>query len=481
MSIRISSPIVAGLIVSLAAAVASENVAAQSARAVDARSAVVIDHWTPERRAAAIPRDLVIDPRGLGYMRHTGDVLVPYGHNIAALDSNQVKPNAAPGGSGDTTGPSISSMIPGPGATVGASATFSATVTDNSGVKSVSVSLKNSSGAVQSFSASKGSGDSWSVTVSGLTNGAWSWWVVAKDGVKQGGGNTATSATVAFNVNGGGGGGGGEVANAEWTNDGVVQRAAGRIYFEMPTSTRRTRWSGYVCSGTVVADSISGRSIILTASHCIYDDANKAFARHVLFIPDQADTTGAGTDLSCGNDPVGCWVPSFGVVDVNWTTRTFPDNVHWDYAFYVVNDSGAHQAGLTTVSDALDMVVGPMNISFAQPTSSLTHALGYSYDVDPQFMYCADIIESFDADDWWLGNCGLSGGSSGGPWVQPMNTTTGNGPIISVNSWGYTNQSGMAGPKLSGTSAECVFARAKSSDFGAFADGEAGVKASCTQ
>ena len=65
-----------------------------------------------------------------------------------------------------------SSMIPGPGTTVGASATFSATVTDNSGVKSVSVSLKNSSGAVQSFSASKGSGDSWSVTVSGLTNGA---------------------------------------------------------------------------------------------------------------------------------------------------------------------------------------------------------------------------------------------------------------------------------------------------------------------
>jgi len=39
----------------------------------------------------------------------------------------------------------------------------------------------------------------------------------------------------------------------------------------------------------------------------------------------------------------------------------------------------------------------------------------------------------------------------------------------------------MAGPKLSGTSASCVFAAAKSSPFGAFADGEAGVKVSCTQ
>jgi hypothetical protein len=96
MSIRISSPIVAGLIVSLAAAVASENVAAQSARAVDARSAVVIDHWTPERRAAAIPRDLVIDPRGLGYMRHTGDVLVPYGHNIARWPPTKSNPMPHP-------------------------------------------------------------------------------------------------------------------------------------------------------------------------------------------------------------------------------------------------------------------------------------------------------------------------------------------------------------------------------------------------
>ena len=57
---------------------------------------------------------------------------------------------------------------------------------------------------------------------------------------------------------------------------------------------------------------------ILTAAHCVYDDVNKAFARNVLFIPDQAGTTGAGTDQDCSNDPVGCWEPSHGVVDVDW-------------------------------------------------------------------------------------------------------------------------------------------------------------------
>ena len=105
---------------------------------------------------------------------------------------------------------------------------------------------------------------------------------------------------------------------------------------------------------------------------------------------------------------------------------------------------------------------------------TLSHALGYSYDVDPQFMYCADPLEILDASDYWLPNCGLTGGSSGGPWSQPFNVATGNGPIISVNSWGYTTQPGMAGPKLSGTTASCVFNMAKSSAFGSWADGSEG-------
>ena len=121
-------------------------------------------------------------------------------------------------------------------------------------------------------------------------------------------------------------------------------------------------------------------------------------------------------------------MPNFGVVDVNWTTRTFPDNVHWDYAFYVVPDTGAHQSGLTTAADVLDAAVVPMDMTFSAPALTLTHALGYSYDVDPQFMYCADTLESWMPTTGGSGICGLSGGSSGGPWVQPMNTSTGNGP-----------------------------------------------------
>ena len=56
----------------------------------------------------------------------------------------------------------------------------------------------------------------------------------------------------------------------------------------------------------------------------------------------------------------------------------------------------------------------------------------------------------------------------------------GSGPIISVNSWGYTTSPGMAGPKLSGNSAECVFMEAKQSPLNTdFADGDAGVVKTC--
>jgi len=240
---------------------------------------------------------------------------------------------------------------------------------------------------------------------------------------------------------------------------GGVQTAAGRIYFEMPDTRKLRTWSGYVCSGTVIWDGRSGQSVILTAAHCVYDDVNKAFARNVLFIPNQG-ASGTATDTDCTNDVLGCWAPSFGVVDTDWTTRTFPDNIPWDYGYYVVPD-GSHR-GQGSDQDSLETVAGTLDADFSAPdvglsgsTADRTTALGYSYSDDPNFMFCAEDMTTEGTANWWLPNCGLSGGASGGPWVQPLED--GSGPVISVNSWGYTDQPGMAGPKLVGTSAKALF------------------------
>ena len=427
-------------------------------------------HWTAARMAAATPRDLVVDQRGLGYLRRKDGSLQPHGHGQGQLFASpsasrptpMAKPGGGGGGGGDTAGPTVTDHNPAQGATIGASHTFSATVSDPSGVRSVTFVIISPNGQSQSFAATA-SGSTWSATLQGFTNGSWTWRVVAKDAVRKG--NTTTSDTTGFTVATGGGGGSDEiVTNAPWTGGGTVQQAAGRIFFEMPTNTSQTSWAGYVCSGTVARDGTTGRSVILTAAHCVYDDANKAFARNVIFVPDQDGTTGAGTDRNCGNDPIGCWTTSFGVVDTDWSSSTFPANIPWDYAYYVVTDTGAH-AGTTASSDALDIAAGDLAVQFSAPSIGVqTHALGYSYSDDPSFMYCAEPLATETSyDDLWLGRCDLSGGSSGGPWLQPV--SSGNGPIISVNSWGYTNQPGMAGPRLSGTSASCLFDVAKARAF----------------
>lgn len=242
-----------------------------------------------------------------------------------------------------------------------------------------------------------------------------------------------------------------------WPGTGAVNTAAGRLYFEMPANKKATRWAAYVCSGTAVADSTANDvSLILTAAHCIYDDAHKVFARNVLFIPQQQATTGTGTDSTCLNDPLGCWFPDFGVVDNDWATRTWSANIAWDYGFYVVPNVDAH-AGPGVIA-ALEAAVPAMTVGFnvTPETQADAAAIGYAYAQDPQLMTCHDALSTVGSVNWWLAACGLTGGASGGPWLQPV--SAGDGPIISVNSWGYARKPGMAGPFLNGdSSARCLY------------------------
>lgn len=491
---------IAGFSVIAASALAfAAGAHAQEKASPSARAQAVSSHWTKDKLEAATPRDFYLDHRGLAFMRSANGGLEPYGHSkkfelkqVKLKPVPKAKPPGAGGGTSDTTPPTITNMTPADGTTIGASQTFSVDATDASGVKSVDFTITYT-GGTQTFAGTNTGGDTWSVSLQGFPDGAGSWYATATDTAKKGG-NSADSATNTFTVDtgsggGGGGGGGGTgdiVENVRWSAGGDIQTAAGRLFYEMPTRRNLRSWAGYVCSGTAVTDNATGRSIIITAAHCVYDDANKAFARNVLFIPNQDQTSGAGTDTNCNNDPLGCWTASFGVVDDDWTTRSFPDNIPWDYAYYVVNDTGSH-TGTSAGTDALDAAVPTMDIQFTAPvvddgvagptTADYTHALGYSYSDDPYFMYCSEDMTTEGTDNWWLPSCGLSGGASGGPWIQPMSETTGSGPLISVNSWGYTTAPGMAGPKLSGTSASCLFDEARLTNFNAVmtGDGQEGI------
>lgn len=130
MTCQTGIPYLALFSISLAAAGLISGLAAPGAvlagganGAASARSQVFA-YWSEERRAAAIPRDLRIDPRGLGYLRHPDGTLEPHGHAIAAQQAAEAAPlpRAKPGGgAGDTTGPVIAGMDPSANATIPAS------------------------------------------------------------------------------------------------------------------------------------------------------------------------------------------------------------------------------------------------------------------------------------------------------------------------------------------------------------------------
>jgi hypothetical protein len=145
--------------------------------------------------------------------------------------------------------------------------------------------------------------------------------------------------------------------------------------------------------------------------------------------------------------------------------------VQYDYAYYVVmDDKSNHSGGYGSgVSGTLDKDVVPMDLDFdVRPQNEFTVALGYSADRDPSFRYCTDDMSTIMGVPWyvnlWLDRCGMTGGASGGSWLIDMNQR-GEGTVVSVNSWGFTDKPGMAGPDFrtsSGSFAECLFEKARS-------------------
>ena len=72
------------------------------------------------------------------------------------------------------------------------------------------------------------------------------------------------------------------------------------------------------------------------------------------------------------------------------------------------------------------------------------------FNADPNFMYCAEDMTTINGTiNWWLPSCGLTGGSSGGPWVVTDDPKAYASTILSsLNSYGYSGVKKMYGPKF---------------------------------
>ena len=124
---------------------------------------------------------------------------------------------------------------------------------------------------------------------------------------------------------------------SSWTKGGAVTGTTGKVLFQMGGSY-------WVCSASTVYDTVADRSIVLTAGHCVYDEANGAFATNWMFIPDYdaapAPLTSSGSFCSAAR--YGCWTAESLAVHTGYATAGgFNDQaVLYDWGFAVVKNGG---------------------------------------------------------------------------------------------------------------------------------------------
>lgn len=254
----------------------------------------------------------------------------------------------------------------------------------------------------------------------------------------------------------GGSGSSSTTLGSSWTAGGEVLETTGKVLFAMGGVY-------YVCSASVADDSVSGRSIILTAAHCAYDETGGAFATNWMFVPDY-DSAAVSLNTSgsfCANTSLGCWTASALVVASGYATAGgFNDQavVH-DYAFAVVG------AGGKSGTAQLDSTVGGHPIQFSAASGAAdTYLFGYPASgryKGKDLVYCRGPLgfDPLTANATYRVGCNMTGGSSGGPWFTPFGG--GSGTMMSVNSYGYSGITAMHGPMLN-TETQAMFGAAAS-------------------
>lgn len=220
---------------------------------------------------------------------------------------------------------------------------------------------------------------------------------------------------------------------------GAVLKLSGKVLFTMNSGD-------YICSGTLISDTASDRSIALTAGHCSYDAADGGFARNWTFYP-EFDTNATYT---CSQSKWGCWVATALAVH-NGFAQSGGFNTQattYDWSFAVLKNGGfGNNLAETALGGAMARSftapsVGSQTFNFGYPAAGKYHG----YDL----VYCADQIfnDPLNSNLTFGVDCDMTGGSSGGPWLANFNSSTGAGTVDSVNSYGYSGQKKEYGPKF---------------------------------
>ncbi|MHC0432643.1 trypsin-like serine peptidase [Streptomyces sp. O3] len=203
-----------------------------------------------------------------------------------------------------------------------------------------------------------------------------------------------------------------------WDGGGAVTTTSGRVFFTYQGRTAS-------CSGNAVTS--ANKSTVLTAGHCVKLEG--AWHTDWVFVPNYRD----------GNAPYGKWTANKTLATPQWAAS---EDINYDVGAAVVNPLNGQR---------LTDVVGAQGVAFNTGYNKAMYAFGFPA-ADPydgsRLIYCSgnSFRDFLFSSDHGL-SCDMTGGSSGGPWFQDFDESTGTGLQTSVNSFGYVFLPGyMFGP-----------------------------------
>jgi len=208
----------------------------------------------------------------------------------------------------------------------------------------------------------------------------------------------------------------------------LVAQITGKVFFTM-------NGSDYVCSGSLVQDGNLNIAVVVTAAHCVWNNATSgAFATRFTFWPNY------DTDFK---NRVG-WTASALFAPQQFTAQTSFNTTATlnDFAFAVINSSDAR------VNPSSLPTLGTLS------TRSSAYAFGYPQaspfnGLELVYSFGSVSTDSNSGNMTWRIASTLTGGASGGPWYSGYSNANNVGAVASVNSYKYSSdKNSMYGPKF---------------------------------
>lgn len=196
-------------------------------------------------------------------------------------------------------------------------------------------------------------------------------------------------------------------------------QTVGKVYFTNPVNGLN-----YVCSGATVNS--GKKKLVQTAGHCVHGGAGGQWMRNWVFVPRYRN----------GVRPFGTWYAYQLTSRTAWINSSSSDE---DMGIVIMQTNGGN---------SIVNVVGGNGLRWNWGYSVYVTILGYP--AGPPF---TGELQYYCQGTTWNGHgqqvrawCNMTGGSSGGPWLQEYNDANGLGYINSVVSHRHADASQMDGP-----------------------------------